>query len=328
MATEVILVGLEGHQSVMLRALPSMPDLRLAAVVHPSAEAVARFRRANAWAEGMRHYTELKALLGEMKPHAAVLCEPNSARAAHVIACARAGVHILAEKPLATTLNDLEAARAEVTHAGVTLSMLLTMRYDPLYTALREAISRGDIGEPLLATAQKSYRRGERAEWQRDSATFGGTIPFVGIHALDLIRWCSGREFTRCAALHRNHGLPGSGQIEETASVMLQLDNNGSASAQLDYLRPAAAPTHGDDRLRIAGVQGVIEAAAERLTLVTNGQAPRELETPRTASQFADFMAATRGERACRVPAEDAFRMTEVVLKAREAAEKGAWVTL
>lgn len=328
MATEIVLVGLEGHQGVMLRALPSLPEVRLAAVVHPNAEAVARLQRSQPGLEGARHFTDLETLLAEMRPDIAVLCEPNGARAGHVVACARAGMHILAEKPLATSLADLEAARAAVAAAKVTLSMLLTMRYEPIYAALREAVRQGAIGEPLLATAQKSYRRGERPEWQRTYASYGGTIPFIGIHALDLVRWCSGREFTRCAALQHNAGLPGAGAMEETASVLLQWDNGGSATARLDYLRPAAAPSHGDDRLRIAGATGVIEASGGRLTLVTQDQPPRDLEIPTTDGQFADFLAATRGERACRVPAEDAFRMTEIVLRAREAAETGRWVDL
>jgi predicted dehydrogenase len=326
MATQIVLVGLEGHQSVMLRALPSLPEVSLAAVVHPNAEAVVRLRRSQPGLEDTRHFTDLETLLTELRPDVAVLCEPNGDRARDVIVCARAGVHILAEKPLATSLADLEASRAAVQAAGITLSMLLTMRYEPIYVALREAIGQGAIGEPLLATAQKSYRRGDRPAWQRTYASYGGTIPFIGIHALDLIRWSTGREFTRCAALQHNAGLPGAGAMEETASVLLQLDNGGSATARLDYLRPAAAPTHGDDRLRVAGPEGVIEAAGERLTLVTQDQSPRELEIPPTDGQFADFLAATRGERTCRVPAEDAFRMTEIVLRARQAAETGQWV--
>jgi len=328
MPTQIVLIGLEGHQGVMLRALPSLPECRLAAVVHPSAEAVASFRRSHPWAETAVHYTDVATMLTHRKPDVAVLCQPNGARAGDVIACARAGAHILAEKPLATSLSDLAAVRTAVQAASVTLSMLLTMRYEPLYAAFQAAVRGGAVGEPLLATAQKSYRRGSRPEWQRTYASYGGTIPYIGIHALDLIRWTTGCEFTRCAALQHNAGLPGAGAMEETASVLLQWENGGSATARLDYLRPAAAPTHGDDRLRVAGAEGVIEAQGGRLTLVTQGEGPRELALPQEDGQFADFLAACRGERECRVPAEDAYRMTEIVLKARQAAEMGEWVAL
>ena len=68
MATQIILVGLEGHQSVMLRAVPRMADAKLTAVVHPRAEAVASFRRANPWAEGVHHFTDLETALANLKP--------------------------------------------------------------------------------------------------------------------------------------------------------------------------------------------------------------------------------------------------------------------
>src|SRR5437763_4834216 len=160
--TEIALVGLEGHQSVMLRELPDLPEARLAAVVHPDAEAVARFRRASPVAAEARHYTELETLLGERRPDVAVLCEPNGDRARNLLACARAGVHTLAEKPLTISIEELKAVREAVRVSGITLSMLLTMRFEALYVGAREAIRRGEIGEPLLATAQKSYRRGNR----------------------------------------------------------------------------------------------------------------------------------------------------------------------
>jgi predicted dehydrogenase len=328
MPVDILLVGLEGHHSVMLRELPELPEARLAAVVHPDAEAAARLRRGTPGAAEARHFTDLEAALGEVRPDVAVLCEPNGDRAGHLLACARAGAHILAEKPLTTSLADLEAVKRAVQEAGIMLSMLLTMRYEGIYIGMHEAVRRGDVGEPLIASAQKSYRRGSRPEWQRTYDSYGGTIPFIGIHALDLLRWTTGREFTRCAALHHNAGLPGAGAMEETASILLELDNGGSATARLDYLRPAAAPTHGDDRLRVAGSEGVLEAAAGRLTLLTHDTPPRDLEIPPDDAQFADFLGATRGERPCRVPAEDAFRMTEIVLRAREAAERGAWVAL
>ena len=52
---------------------------------------------------------------------------------------------------------------------------------------------------------------------------------------------------------------------------MLTMRNGGVASVTLDYLRPAAAPTHGDERLRIAGTRGVIETALveQKVTLIT-----------------------------------------------------------
>jgi predicted dehydrogenase len=98
----------------------------------------------------------------------------------------------------------------------------------------------------------------------------------------------------------------------------------------LDYLRPETAPTHGDDRLRIAGSEGVLEVlgAENRVLLITAAGGPRELDLPEQVDFFADFLAELAGRKEHLISQEDAFRLTEVSLKARDAAETGAWIDL
>ena len=60
-------------------------------------------------------------------------------------------------------------------------------------------LSEGTIGEVLQIASQKSYKLGNRAPWFRKTSTYGGSITWVGIHMLDLMRWTSGREFTSVA---------------------------------------------------------------------------------------------------------------------------------
>ena len=87
----------------------------------------------------------------------------------------------------------------------------------------------------------------------KSRATFSGAIPFVGIHMFDLMRWISGREFVKVAAFHSNVTQPQIREMHDNASAVFLLDNGGTATLRVDYLRPKAAPTHGDDRLRLAG---------------------------------------------------------------------------
>jgi predicted dehydrogenase len=124
-------------------------------------------------------------------------------------------------------------------------------------------------------------------------------------------------------AYQGNTGHPEIGDMEDNACLALRLDNGGSAAVRLDYCRPAAAPTHGDDRLRVAGSKGVIESMSHALTLITEGEGPREVALPDPVDQFANFVAAVRGDEECEVPAEDCLYMTEVVLRARGAADTG-----
>jgi len=193
---------------------------------------------------------------------------------------------------------------------------------------MREAVKQGLIGEVTQGGGQKSYRLGERPAWQKTRETFSGIIPFIGIHIMDLCRWATGREFAEVMAYAANVGHPEMGDLEDTACLIVRLDNGGSAAFRLDYCRPAAAPSHGDDRLRVAGSRGVIEAMDEKVTLITHDAGPRELPLPPSVNFFAEYVEALRSDREPFIPFADCVGITEVVLRARESAESGKPIKL
>lgn len=330
MALNVGLIGLKGHQGTITGGVQAMPDARLAAVCDDDTEALAAVPGWGAADDDTETFTNPLELLDSVELDICGVCGTDAERAPVIIECARRGVHVIAEKPLAMDIDELAQVRDAVEESGIHLTMLLTMRFEPPYRTMKRLIGEGVVGTVCLATMQKSYRLGERPAWQRDRSTFSGIIPFIGIHALDLIRWTTGRDFTRGAAFCANVGHPEIGDLEDSGSVVVELDNGGSASARLDYCRPAAAPTHGDDRLRVAGSEGVLEYInnSEELTLITGDEPPRALELDEKVDQFADFVGELRGEGPCGAPAEDCFRMTEITLGLRGAAQSGAVVDL
>ena len=321
---KVGLIGLKGHQGTIVEALREA-DCRLVAVCDDDEEALAGVATWPAAEAGTRTYTDFREMLEREDLDIVGEAGTDNLRATVIQACAERGLHVLAEKPLCYSLEELDRLREAVDRAGIKLSMLLTMRFEPAYRVMREQVAAGVIGEVCQAAMQKSYRLGNRPAWQRSSRTFSGIIPFIGIHALDLIRWTSGREFTGAMAFQGNTGHPEVGDLEDNACLALRLDNGGSAAVRLDYCRPAAAPTHGDDRLRIAGSKGVIESLAcgTQVTLIANEQGPRELPLPVGPHQFVNFVRSVRGEEQSEVLAEDCFRMTEVVLRIRDASKRG-----
>jgi hypothetical protein len=80
----------------------------------------------------------------------------------------------------------------------------------------------------------------------------------------------------------------------------------------------------------VAGSEGVIEALAcgANVTLLTDDEPPRELPLPEPGEQFVDYVTALAEERECAVPAEECYLITEVALRARDAAVTGRAVTL
>jgi predicted dehydrogenase len=201
--------------------------------------------------------------------------------------------------------------------------MLLSMRFDPQYRKMHAIVRGGGIGEVVAMTAQKSYKLGDRPDWMKRRETFGGIIPYIGIHMVDLMLWVSGRELTEAAAFQSNVGYPGYREMENNAAVIFKLDNRGTATVRLDYLRPATAPTHGDDRLRIAGTEGVVEYQdLSGLTLVNRESKPAQVrDLPAAGSLFGDFLDAVYNGRQPLLTPGEIFRVNEIVLKARDAAE-------
>ena len=323
------LIGLKGHYGTVLEGLAAA-GCELVAVCDDDEGTIASARSWPQAAPDLATYADYREMLDRESLDVVGESGTDDRRVEVICACAERGLHVLAEKPLAYDLEQLARVRAAVATSGIQLSMLLTMRFEPAYRVVREQVAAGVIGEVCQASMQKSYRLGNRPAWQRNRATFSGIIPFIGIHGLDLIRWTSGREFVRAAGFAANVGHPDIGDMEDSACVALELDNGASAELRLDYCRPAAAPTHGDDRLRLAGSKGVIESLAggAEVTLITSEEGPRVLELPEVRGQFANFVAAIRSAESCEVPVEDCYRITEVALRVRDAAQRGEMALL
>ena len=110
--------------------------------------------------------------------------------------------------------------------------------------------------------------------------------------------------------------------------MLFRLSNGGTAMINLDYLRPSTAPTHGDDRLRIAGSEGVIEVIDDRTHLIRSDEAPRDLSLPPEEN----FLVNLHGERTGKAPhiigPDEAIKVTRLCLRAREAADTGNVIAL
>jgi len=189
-------------------------------------------------------------------------------------------------------------------------------------------VTAGLVGEVVQIAGQKSYKLGSRAPWFSKTATYGGSITWVGIHMLDLMRWTSGREFTAVGGFETRKGRD-VGEMETATASVFQLDNGGVATLRVDYFRPETAPTHGDDRLRLVGTNGIVEyQAATGVTLMTADAPPRTLDLPPAESLFIDYLNATYNGKAPTLPISDIYRICEVTLAAEDASSNGKMVRI
>ncbi len=276
-------------------------------------------------------FDNFETMLSKASPDIVGIFTPLHRIAGHARTALQAGAHVLCEKPLAVSLEDLAALRRDADSAHRRVTAAFTMRQEPAFLAARQAVVDGLIGRPLLALAQKSYPFNQRDKYYQHRETYGGSIPWQAIHAIDFVRWVSGREYARAAAMHANLAHPSHPGMEDAGGLLLEFAEGGQAVMSFDYLRPwpgGAAENRpwGDDRLRLAGTDGVVEIthAGERAVLMTPEKV-RELPLGSPRSLLEEMVASIRAGEADGglVTTADSFRVTEVALRARDAADAG-----
>ena len=318
------LLGLDGHYGEILDPLGRLPDVELVAVSDADAGNAKRVIETTG-SRSARPYADYREMLDREQFDVVAVCNNNGERVEAILACAARKLHVIAEKPLAIHRKDLERVKRAVEHNGIRLSMLLPMRFSSPYLAIRKVVEQGEIGEVAQIAAQKSYKAGERPQWMKRRSTFGGTIPWIGIHMVDLMRWASGREFTEVASFQARIGdFSGIGEMENVTGSLFRLDNGGVALLRMDYLRPETAPSHGDDRLRLAGTRGVVEYQEPAGVTFLPAQGKPEVlrDLPAGQSVFMDFLESVYAGKPAALPLADIYRVSDIVLTAREAADE------
>jgi predicted dehydrogenase len=245
--------------------------------------------------------------------------------------CLERGLPVMAEKPLAMDLPALEGLFQAAQKTKAALVPMHTMRAVPALAAVQQAVHAGAIGDPLMSFSQKTYKWGEtRPDFYRDRKTFPGLAPWIGIHAFDWLHWILGDVFTEVQGREGTTARPDYPACGSQAAFVLTMRNGGVATVTLDYLRPATAPTHGDERLRIAGTRGVIETALieRKVTLITDGKPPHTLPLTPQTDIFTQFARSLRGEGPPPLTLHEACRITEIAIKSQQAADTKTLVSL
>jgi predicted dehydrogenase len=324
------MVGFDGHPEEILRPLADFPDVELAAIaIAASDPATTATHLKNPLAAKARRYDTFNEMLNREQLDCVAICNQNGDRAAAIQAVLARKLDFIAEKPYALHRRDWEAVATGIARTGVRAGMLLPMRFDAPYRAMKQIVDSGEIGDPAQIDAQKSYQLDARPDWQKHLRSYGGTIPWIGVHMIDLMAFVSGREFSGAASVVGHVGFPDLGEMQNVTASVFRLDNGGTATLRMDYLRPQVLAGHGDDRLRVAGTRGIVEYREDSGVVVLNSQGRRSLtKLPEKGSVFADYLRWVYLGTAPQLTWKDIVRANEVTLAAQEAAELAQWVTV
>lgn len=331
---KMCMIGSRGHYPLALHRLPQLPQVSLVGVsagthedsIDPLKHAIERLTR-----QPMPPaFADYRDMLEQVKPDIVTIAGPFEAHASMSMDAMRCGADVFCEKPVATSLQDLDALKSVQAETGRLFLSMMSTRYSPVFQAGWLAFRRGAIGAVRLIDTRKSYKLGNRPAYYHRRETYGGTIPWVGSHAIDWIQWFCGpdKPFQRVYASHSTCGDHGVGDMELTATCQFQLAGDTLAACSIDVLRPSSAPSHSDDRLRLVGESGVLEIQGDTCRLINAEQdGVQLLEAAEDADLFEDFIAQREGRGTCRLQTQDVFAVTEAVLRARLSADEGVVVS-
>ncbi|HOT90566.1 MAG TPA: Gfo/Idh/MocA family oxidoreductase [Anaerolineae bacterium] len=328
---KLCMIGNRGHNNYVWDGLARMAYVRVVGISSgtPEDDVTPLQMRCDALGHTPEVFADYRQMLDHLRPDVVSVCGPFELHAEMAIEALRRGIHVFCEKPVAITLEQL--ARLKEAYAdgrGVHLGAMMGLRYDPAFYTAWRAVRDGAVGTVRLINAQKSYKLGRRDAYYRDRATYGGTIPWVGSHAIDWIAWFSDEQFTSVYATHSTQFNHDNGDLEVSALCHFTLTHEVFASASIDYLRPPTASTHGDDRVRVMGSDGAIEVRGGKAYLI-NATTEGESALPVACEKqiFQDFIEHIEGKTTAILSPAEIFAVTEACLLARQSADEGRVVT-
>lgn len=259
----------------------------------------------------------------------AFICAPAHTHTAIMTSCARAGLPFLVEKPLAVTMDGVDAALNEVRNAGIAARIGYIRRIAPEVNALREQIHAGRIGTPRLAYINSSqefpkYRPDYRETYYARPEMGGGAILDAASHSIDLLIWVLGRPKT-VMAMYDRLVLQGT-QTEDTCLISIRFENGAMANLTLNqFQKPNVAVsefigTKGNLRLEHStlGFADDDTGIWKDRTDFMDGLVPMEVHEARFALQAAEMLDLIEGG-PCRLATLDDARLTlQVALAAKQ----------
>ncbi|MGF7032963.1 putative dehydrogenase [Paenibacillus mucilaginosus] len=217
------------------------PHVELVAFVDPVGERAEHY----ASLHGGKAFSDYETMLSEIKPDAVSVCTPNATHAPISIAAAKAGAHVLVEKPMAATEEEglamIEAAKA----AGVYLMVGHNQRFMPPHVKAKEVLSSGRLGKVL--TFRTSFGHPGPEGWSvdgRESWFFRkpeavmGAMGDLGVHKSDFIRWLLGEEVADVTGFIGTQHKEGT-EVDDNAICVLRMKSGiiGSLVASWTYYK-------------------------------------------------------------------------------------------
>lgn len=176
----------------MARAIHEAEGARLHALATSDPTKAEGFR---AFAPDLKLHDSYDALLADSQIEAVYIPLPNTLHVEWSLRAARAGKHVLTEKPIAMKAEEIDALIAVRDSTGLLVTEAFMIVHHPQWQRARQLVAEGAIGRILHADAAFSYdNRADPGNIRNRPETGGGSVPDIGVYAYGSVRWATGAE--------------------------------------------------------------------------------------------------------------------------------------
>lgn len=334
----VIGAGVIGLSHINL--IQQEPQCELAAIADPTSAAAAL-----AAERKVPYYADYLKMLDEVKPDGAIIATPNALHVPVGLACAKRGIPMLVEKPVADTLEASRTMIDAAERAGVPLLVGHYRRHNPVIQKAREIIQGGALGKLTTVTGLYLLKKPDSyfdVFWRR--STGGGPVLINLIHSIDDLRFICGEiAAVQAVCASEVRGFP----VEDTAAVIVSFKSGALAtlnlsdavatpwSWELTSSEHPAFPRQNQNSYYFAGTEGSLALPKMEFWSYKGEKgwtAPMSCEKVQVRRgdplllQIQHFCRVIRGEEKPLVTGADAARTLAVTLAIKEAAATGSTI--
>lgn len=256
---------------------------------HPHAQIAAICGRDRARADamaakyGIPHvFTDYRAMIEQADLQALIVSVPDDLHHAITMDALAAGLHVLCEKPLASSAEQARQIYEQAEAAGVKHMVLFTYRWLPQYQYLHELAAQGFLGRPYQADLhfRMDYGRDGSYKWRFDRRRANGVLGDLGSHMIDLARWCVGdiaRVNAHLTTFFERPGVDGQplDPANDSAVLMLEFANGAQGTIQVNAL-VRGFQHDWQQQIALFGEHGALEATADTRTEIYSARSNEE----------------------------------------------------
>lgn len=319
---DVAVVGLGDIGRAHVDAVQRAHSTRLAALVDIDPARTAAMREA----VDCPAFESVEAMLAGADVDLVMVCTTDHLHVEPVRAAAAAGKHVFVEKPIATTIEDIDAIEAAIDEAGVAFTVGHCLRFDPKYAEVKRRIDAGDIGDVVSLYA----RRQNRTVTPRRLGGRISSVMFLGVHDIDILNWYVGRPPVAVYAASADPVMRSFGfDIDDVTWTTIRYENGAIGVVESGWLLPENYPRSGHFALVAMGTRGLanLDEFDEGLSIASERYDHLPL-VDRLTPQIEHFARAILDGRPPLVGARDARLAVEVALAATRSAREHVEVAL